>query len=120
MEDVLKSNYNASPLEYDNLDWFVNEVMKLQNKMPLCFKNNKKDIIMTKEDVEDYTNKNTCQFCEKEISIGKVRDHCHLTGKYTGQSHNACNKNVTKQQSNNISFIFQSFISYECQMFFER
>ena len=33
LEDVLESEYHKSPLGYDNVDWFVNEVMKLENKM---------------------------------------------------------------------------------------
>ena len=32
MEDVLQSGYHKSPLGYDNVDWFVNEVIKLEKK----------------------------------------------------------------------------------------
>ena len=56
MEDVLKSGYYESPLGYDNVDWFVEEVIKLGNKMAFYFKNTKKDIIMTKENEEDFKN----------------------------------------------------------------
>ena len=31
LEDVLKSNYYKSLLGYNNVDWFVNEVIKLEN-----------------------------------------------------------------------------------------
>ena len=31
-EDVLKSGSCKSPLRYDNVDWFVDEVIKLENK----------------------------------------------------------------------------------------
>ena len=58
LEDVLESGYYESPLSYDNVDWFVKEVIKLENKMSFYFKNTKKDIIMTKEDEEDYKNNN--------------------------------------------------------------
>ena len=30
LEGVLESGYNESPLGYDNVDWFVNEVVKLE------------------------------------------------------------------------------------------
>ena len=50
LEDVSKSGYYESPLGYDNVDWFVKEVIKLENKMPFYFKNTNKDIIMTEED----------------------------------------------------------------------
>ena len=32
MEDVLKSGYYESPLGYNNVDWFVIEVIKLEKK----------------------------------------------------------------------------------------
>ena len=32
LEDVLKNGYYKSPLGYDNVDWFVNEVIKLGKK----------------------------------------------------------------------------------------
>ena len=79
LEDVLKSEYYKSPLGYNNVDWFVDEVLKIENKMAFFFKNTKKDIIMTKEDEEDFRTNNICRFCQKEIISDKVRDHCHLT-----------------------------------------
>ena len=33
LEGILKSGYHKSPLGYNNVDWFVNEVIKLENKM---------------------------------------------------------------------------------------
>ena len=81
VEDVLKSDYYKSILGYDNVDWFVDDIIKLENKMTFYFKNTNTDIIMTEEDEEDFSNKNICQFCEKKnIESDKIRDHCHLTG----------------------------------------
>ena len=120
LEDVLKSNYYKSPLGYNNVDWFVDEVIKLENKMAFYFKNTKKDIIMTDEDEENYKDDNICRFCEKEILYNKVRDHCHLTGDYRGPAHSECNINVTQDQSNFIPFIFHSFSNYDCHMFFKK
>ena len=120
MEDNLQSGYYKSPLVYDNVDWFVDEVIKLENKMAFYFKNTKKDIIMTEEDEEHYKNNNICRFCEKEILSDKVRDHCHLTSNYRGPAHSKCNINVTQKQSNFIPFIFHNFSNYDCHMFFKR
>ena len=120
LEYVLKSEYYKSPLGYDNVDWFVNEIIKLENKMAFYFKSTNKDIIMTPEDEEDFINNNICQFCEKNIESDKVRDHCHLTGKYRGPAHNTCNINVTQKQSNFIPFIFHNFSNYDCHMFFKK
>ena len=119
MEDVLQSGYHKSPLGYDNVDWFVDEVIKLENKMAFYFENTKKDIIMTEKDEEDYKNNNSCRFCGKNIKPDKVRDHCYLTCKYRGTAHNTCNINVTQKQSNFIPFAFHSFSDYDCHMFFK-
>ena len=94
LKDVLESGYHKSPVGYDNVDWFVVEVIKLENKLAFYFKNTKKDIIMKEEDEEHYKKNNTYQFCEKNIESNKVREHCHLTGKYRGPAHNTCNINV--------------------------
>ena len=120
LDDVLESGYYESPLGYDNVDWFVKEVIKLEYKMAFYFKNTKKDIIMTKEDEEDFKNNNICRFCEKEILSDKVRDHCHLTGKYRGPAHNTCNINVKQKDSNFIPFAFHNFSNYDCHMFFKK
>ena len=42
LEDVLKSGYHKSPLGYNNVDWFVDEVIKLENKMTFYLKNTRK------------------------------------------------------------------------------
>ena len=120
LEDVLKSGYHKSPLGYNNVDWFVDEVIKLENKMAFYFKNTQKDIIMTDEDDEEYRNDNVCRFCEKEIITDKVRDHCHLTGKYRGPAHNTCNINVAQKQSNFIPFLFHNYSGYDNHMFFKK
>ena len=81
LEDVLQSSYYKSPLGYNNVDWFVDEVIKLEDKIAFFFKNTQKDIIMTEKDEEDYRNNNICRISEKNIDCDNVRDHCHLTGK---------------------------------------
>ena len=54
---------------------------------------------MSEEDEEQYEKYNICRFCEKEIIVDNIRDHCHLTGEYRGPAHNKCNIFVTKKQS---------------------
>ena len=119
LNDVLESGYYESPLGYDNVEWFVKEVIKLENKMAVYFKKTKKEIIMTQEDEEKYKN-NICRFCEKNIESDKVRHHCHLTGKYRVPAHNVCNINVKQKDSNFIPFVFHNFGNYDCHMFFKR
>ena len=120
LDDVLKGGYHKSPLGYNNVDWFVDEAIKLENKMAYYFKNTKKDINMTEKVEEDFRNDNICRFCEQEIISDKVRDHCHLTGNYRGPSHNVCNINVKQKDSIFIPFIFHNFSNYDCHMFFKK
>ena len=132
LNDVLKSGYYHSPLGYENVDWFVFQMTKLENKMKFYFKNTKKDIIMSEEDEKHFRNTNICWFCENEFLYthkegeqrffdGKVRDYCHLTGKYRGPAHHQCNINVKDKQKqyNFIPIIFHNFSKYDCHLFFK-
>ena len=60
MENVSKSGFYKSPLGYENVDWFVNEVKKLEKKIAFYFVNTNKDIIMTEKDEEGYRINNFC------------------------------------------------------------
>ena len=66
---------------------------------------------------EHYKNTDICRFCEKKIS-DKVRDYCHLFGKYKGPAHQSCNINVKQQQSSFMPFLFHSFSIYGCFLVF--
>ena len=72
LEDVLESGFFSFNLDYDNVDWFVNEVLYLEIKMAFYFKNTKKDIFMTQENEEDYRNINICRFCERKLNLIKL------------------------------------------------
>ena len=62
-DDNLKSGYYESPLGYNNVDWFLTEVSKKEITMAFYFEVTDKDIIMEKEDKEDYENNSVCRFC---------------------------------------------------------
>ena len=51
------------------------------------------NVIMTKEE-EQFQASNTCWICEKLIDDEKVRDHCHMTGKFRGAAHWSCSINL--------------------------
>ena len=107
MNDILQSGCYEYPLQHKKVDWFVDDVTKLENKIKLFFKHTKKDIIMTEKDEEHYGIHNISRFREKEVGSDKVKDHCHLTGKYSGPAHNRCIINVKQKQSNFIPFVSQ-------------
>ena len=55
-----------------------------------------------------------------KVESDKVRNHCHLTGKYRGVAHRKCKINVTQKQSNFIPFIVHNFSNHDCHMFFRK
>ena len=90
--------YN-SPLGYDNADWFVDEIIKVEIETAFFLKKIRKDIFLTREDREHFTKTDICRFCDKETLIRKVGDPCNLTGNYRGPAHNNCVINVTQTES---------------------
>ena len=59
----------------------------------------KKMKLLTKEQQESCENAKICYICKdkfenkylKDKKYGKVRGHCHYTGKYRGAAHSICN-----------------------------
>ena len=45
------------------------------------------NLIMIEKDEENFQSSNTCWICEKLIEDEKVRDHCHINGKYRDATH---------------------------------
>ena len=55
-----------------------------------------KNLIMTEEEEDLFQKSNNYWICKKFIdnnnnNEGKVRDHCHVTGKFRGAAHESCN-----------------------------
>ena len=64
-----------------------------------------KRLIMANEDEEIYNNSNICHICKEELNTDKVRDHCHITGKFRGVSHNKCDLNLRLQKNYQLLFL---------------
>ena len=58
--------------------------------------------LMNQKDNEDFKDPIKCWICNNAFVEGdvKVRDHCHITGKYRGSAHRDCNINVKLNQKN--------------------
>ena len=57
-----------------------------------------KNLVMNAEENERFELTNICWICDKliENTDNKVRDHCHITGKYRDAAHYSCNINIKK------------------------
>ena len=53
-----------------------------------------KNLIMTEKEEEQFQSSNTCWIWKKLIDDDdeKIRDYCHVTGRFRGAAHWSCNK----------------------------
>lgn len=56
-----------------------------------------------------------CSICVKSFEDEKVRDHCHLTGKFRGAAHKSCNLNYKIPKF--IPVIFHNLSGYDAHLF---
>ena len=63
---------------------------------------------------------NSCWICKKFINNDeeKVRDHCHVTGKFRGAAHESCNFNL--QLTKKFPVIFHNLRSYDSHLIFNK
>ena len=55
-----------------------------------------KELVVTKENNQDFKNTAKCWICDNDYfdKDVKLRDHCHITGKYRDSAHRDCNINL--------------------------
>ena len=72
-----------------------------------------KNLIMTEEEENLFQKSNSCWICKKLIDNDeeKVRDHCHVTGKFRGAAHRNCNINF--QLTKKVPVIFHIKLSFQ-------
>ena len=77
-----------------------------------------KNLIMGEEEEEQFQLTGTCWTCEKLIDNDdeKVRDHCHITGKFRGAAHWSCNINL--QLTKKVPVIFHNLRGYDSHLIF--
>ena len=62
---------------------------------------------------------NSCWICKKFINNsneGKVRDHCHVTGKFRGAAHRKCNANL--KLTKKVPVTFHNLRGYDSHLIF--
>ena len=71
---------------------------------------------MTEKDKEAFKKAEECHICEKKYTDKgvRVRDHCHITGKYRGSAHQECNLKLKIKPDNiKIPVIFHNLRGYD-------
>ena len=92
-----------------------------------------KPLELTQEEEIDFQRSNKCNICERFFKpndlvilddgdqINKVRDHCHITGKYRGSSHRDCNlKWSLSSDKIKIPVIFHNLKGYDSHLIMQR
>ena len=66
---------------------FLIRMMQEKKYIYKIIQQNRNYQILTKDDKINYKNAKICHIYEKELDNDKVKDHCHITGKYRGAVH---------------------------------
>ena len=78
-----------------------------------------KNLIMTEEEENFFQKSNNCWICKKFINNNneeKVREHCHVTGKFRDAAHRNCNVNF--QSTKKVPVIIHNLRSYDSHLIF--
>ena len=78
-----------------------------------------KKLKMTIENEDDYQNSKDFWICNQKINKDKdkVRDHCHITGKYRGAAHSKCNLKLKIPKK--LPIIFHNLEGYDGHIIFK-
>ena len=70
---------------------------------------------MTDDDEMAYQQAKTCYACRLGLKEDRVRDHCHLTGKYRGAAHSKCN--LKMKTPTFVPVLFHNLEGYDSHLF---
>ena len=75
-----------------------------------------KELVMTKEGNKDFKNSTKCWIFDNDYihTDVKVRDHCHITGKYIGPAHRDCNINL--KSNHKITIVFHNLKNHDSHL----
>ena len=77
-----------------------------------------KMMFLSPEEEQSFKRAKYCSICEGKLNEDRVRDHCHITGKYRGATHNKCNLNCRTPRI--IPVIFHNLQGYDAHLFIKK
>ena len=105
--------YRGKKAVYKFMEAMLEEVKYCKKVMKKEFN---KPMRMTKDDEEKFQKAEECHICDKKYTDKdiRVRDHCHITGKYRGSAHQECNlKLKINPEEVKIPVIFHNLRGYD-------
>ncbi|GBC28037.2 hypothetical protein RIR_jg2311.t1 [Rhizophagus irregularis DAOM 181602=DAOM 197198] len=90
---------------------------KVQEQIPAhtrILRNPMEMMPLTTQEQASYDNAINCWICRNPLDGNKVRDHCHITGRYRGAAHRGCNLDLSiKPREMHIPVIFHNLSGYD-------
>ena len=101
------------------VDTLEDNIKEIYRKFP-ALTNPKKQvpIKLTEKDKKDFIEATVCHICGNQLDENKVRDHCHLTGRYRGAAHNECNLSYTLPKF--VPVFFHNLSGYDSHLFVKK
>ena len=96
------------------IEW-ISEQQKRINQ--IINENFNKRLKMKIEDENNYENSQDCWICNEKLDDKKIRDHCHITGKYRDAAHNQCNLKLKIPRK--LPMIFHNLEGYDGHIIFK-
>ena len=107
------------PVEYqgpNTAEHFLQTLQEEEQKIKGVIAN-PKAMRMTREDWRAYNTATLCHICDKPLEGDSVRDHCHITGRFRGTAHNACNLKLRlNPQTTTIPVVFHNLRGYDSHL----
>ena len=105
--------YRGEKVVHEFMEDMLEEVKYCKNVIKKEFN---KPLRMTKDDEEKFQKAEECHICKKKCTEKdiRVRDHCHITGKYRGSAHQECNLKLrVNPEEVKIPVIFHNLRGYD-------
>ena len=106
--------YRERNAVYKFIQIIINEYSYCRSVMKKHFN---KNLTMSAEEEEQSERSEICWICDNIIDDNKVRDHCHITGKYRGAAHWNCDINL--KISKKLPIIFHNLRGYDSHLIFK-
>ena len=108
--------YRGEKAVYKFMENILEEVKYCKRVMKKYFN---KPLRMTEENEQEFKKATTCHICDKKYTEKdiRVRDHCHITGKYRGSAHQECNLKLRiNPKEIKIPVIFHNLRGYDSHL----
>ncbi|XP_036138928.1 uncharacterized protein LOC118644448 [Monomorium pharaonis] len=97
----------------DCVTWFAEQLKDIAHNVSYILSANVPMADLTRDQWVKFHNARNCYMCEKPFMQDdvRVRDHCHITGRYRGPAHSICNLNY--KQLFYIPIVFHNLSGYD-------